>query len=773
MQQNNCHLFSILFFLLLMTAACSPTKEKANNDKMKIAIIPRPEKLVAKSGSFEVNETTILIAENESPEVQYVLNYLNGHFEKAAGFRLALGSSGQNAIVFSLNENIQHQEGYQLNADTKQINISASQPEGLFYGVQTLLQLLPPEIYTSTVQQNIELVVPAVEIEDAPRFSYRGLHLDVGRHFFNVEEVKKYIDALAYHKMNTFHWHLTEDQGWRIEIKQYPKLTEVGAYRNGTLIGHYSDQPHQFDGKRYGGFYTQEEVKEVVQYAKERFITVIPEIELPGHAQAALAAYPELACTEGPFEVWQLWGVSENVYCPKEETFQFLENVLTEVIGLFPSHYIHIGGDECPKKRWEESQFCQELMKREGLKDEHELQSWFISRIEKFVNSKGRSIIGWDEILEGGLAPNATVMSWRGEQGGIEAAKQKHDVIMTPTTYCYFDYYQSDHPGEPLAIGGFLPLKKVYAYNPIPEELATEESKYILGVQGNLWSEYIKTYDKVEYMVYPRATALAEVAWSQSEHKNFEDFTKRLGHHFKRFGYAGINAANHLYELDLHAHATGTGIEIELKALADDAAIYYTTDGTAPTQQSNLYDKPFPLSDNATIKAQAFLNGKKAGRSTEQTVHLHKAAGKSITLKSQPAPIYSASGNTALINGINASGTNFNDGEWLGFVGDNFEAVVNLGEVKSIEKIKLRFFNDNGSWIYLPVEVMVYTSKNGNDFKQQGAKKVISGEHGPVSIQFAINETQAQYVKILAKNFGGHPKTGAPVWLFVDEIVVE
>ena len=519
MQQKNNFNIYILFFLILVITACSPSS--LDSEIGKIAIIPQPDKVVLQTGSFEIGEATTLVSESENPEVKYVLNYLNDRFEKAAGFRLSSSSATKNVIVLSLNENIQNDEGYELIVDSEQIKISAAQPKGLFYGVQTILQLLPPEIYANGVQQNITWSLPAVEIEDSPRFSYRGLHLDVGRHFFNVEEVKKYIDALAYHKMNTFHWHLTEDQGWRIEIKKYPKLTEIGAYRDGTLIGHYSKEPHQFDDQKYGGYYTQDEVKEIVEYAKKRFITVIPEIELPGHAQAAIAAYPELACTDGPFEVMKLWGVSENVFCPTETTFEFLENVLEEVIALFPSKYIHIGGDECPKISWENSQFCQNLIRKEGLKDEHELQSWFISRIEKFLNSKGRSIIGWDEILEGGLAPNATVMSWRGESGGIEAAQQKHDVIMTPTTYCYFDYYQSDHPDEPLAIGGLLTLKKVYSYNPIPEELTSEEAKCILGVQGNLWSEYIKTYDKVEYMVYPRATALAEVGWSKLEHKNF------------------------------------------------------------------------------------------------------------------------------------------------------------------------------------------------------------------------------------------------------------
>ena len=368
------------------------------------------------------------------------------------------------------------------------------------------------------------------------------MHLDVGRHMFPIAYIKRYIDMIALHKMNKFHWHLTEDQGWRIEIKKYPKLTETGAFRKETLIGHGGKKPFTYDGKPYGGFYTQDEVKEIVAYAASRFITVIPEIEMPGHAMAALAAYPGLACTEGPFEVQTRWGVFDDVFCAgKEETFKFLEDVLSEVFELFPSGYVHIGGDECPKTRWEKCPLCQKRMKEEGLKDENELQSYFIQRIEKFVLSKGRKIIGWDEILEGGLAPEATVMSWRGTTGGVAAAKRKHEVIRAPYPFVYLDYYQCEPEGEPLAIGGYLPLEKVYSYDLMPEELTAEEQKYILGIQGNLWSEYLSTPEQMEYMAYPRMFAIAETGWTPGRLKDFEDFLARLEVLKKRYDAIGIN----------------------------------------------------------------------------------------------------------------------------------------------------------------------------------------------------------------------------------------
>jgi hexosaminidase len=406
--------------------------------------------------------------------------------------------------------------------------------------MQTLIQIIPDNAKK----------IPFVEITDYPRFAYRGLHLDVGRHMFPVAFIKKYIDVLAHHKMNRFHWHLTEDQGWRIEIKKYPKLQEIAAYRSETQVGKGGTKARataKYDGQRYGGFYTQEEVKDIVKYAADRHVTVIPEIELPGHAQAALTAYPNLGCTGGPYEVAKGWGVFTDVYCAgKEETFTFLQDVFDEVLPLFPSKYIHIGGDECPKNKWKTCPYCQKRIKKEKLGDEHALQSYFIQRIEKYLNSKGRQIIGWDEILEGGLAPNASVMSWRGEEGGIAAAEQNHDVVMTPVGWCYFDYAQDTSASEPLSIGNYLPINKVYSYEPVPSQLNPEQASHILGAQANVWTEYMKTPEQVEYMVYPRASAMAEVVWSPKDQRDYPDFVDRMKTHVKRLADWKVNYAKQI-----------------------------------------------------------------------------------------------------------------------------------------------------------------------------------------------------------------------------------
>ncbi len=432
-----------------------------------------------------------------------------------------------------------HSEYYKLSITPKQIRIAAYTDTGVFRACMTLLQMLPAD-YVQTKQTGFPL--PCVNIEDRPAFNYRGLHLDVCRHFFPVSFIKRYIDDMALFKYNVFHWHLTEDQGWRIEIKKYPKLTEVGAWRNGSQKGRYAE--HRFDSLRYGGFYTQEEVKEIVEYARQRYITVIPEIEMPGHSLAALAAYPQLSCTGGPFEVAKGWGVFDDVYCAgNDTTLNFLKDVLSEVLTLFPSKYIHIGGDECPKTRWKICPKCQNRMKLEGLKDEHELQSWFVQHIEKWLNEKGRSIIGWDEILEGGLAPNATVMSWRGTAGGEEAAKQGHNVIMTPGKPCYFDHYQSKDSTEPIAIGGYNPLQAVYDYSPVPTSLG-DLSTHVLGAQGNVWTEYMETEGHVEYMVWPRAAALAEALWTGTG-RDYQKFLKNLPSTMKQLETRGVNHARH------------------------------------------------------------------------------------------------------------------------------------------------------------------------------------------------------------------------------------
>lgn len=488
-----------------------------------LPIIPLPQKMEYQSGNFVLSSKTVIRSKDTS---SFEALFLKENIKNQTGLVLQILPEAPKAVskinlVFDVEGPAESnlKEVYKLMVNNQSVTIKAEYNQGIFYGIQTFLQLIPSE-------NKAEIKIPCLEINDQPKFNWRGMHLDVCRHYFPITFIKKYIDYLAHYKMNTFHWHLTEDQGWRIEIKKYPKLTEVGAWRNGSMVGRYDDQI--FDDIKYGGFYTQEEIKEVVAYASQRHVTIIPEIEMPGHSLAALAAYPELSCTGGPFEVGKKWGVFDDVYCPKEETFTFLENVLSEVMALFPSEYIHIGGDECPKTRWKSCAHCQRLIKEKGLKDEHELQSYFIQRIEKFVNSKGRKIIGWDEILEGGLAPNAAVMSWRGTEGGIAAAKQKHYVVMTPGSHCYFDHYQGKPENEPLAIGGFTSLEKVYNFNPMPKELDLEEQKYILGAQANVWTEYILTPEQVEYMIMPRMSALAEVLWGTAKPENYLDFKTRL-----------------------------------------------------------------------------------------------------------------------------------------------------------------------------------------------------------------------------------------------------
>lgn len=518
-----------LFTALFSTAAASGKDNP---------IIPAPVSYQENDGYFKLNGSTIITIPANYQKAGFVASLKKG-IELRCGLKLEsspVKNQAVKGIIFNLKKDLNiHPEGYKMVIGKKTITIEASSEAGLFYAVQSLLQLIPTESKSKSIK------IKCSEINDYPRFAWRGLHLDVCRHFMPKEFVLKYLDYMALHKLNRFHFHLTEDQGWRIEIKKYPELTTVGSFRSETLVGHGA-KSSIFDGVPHMGFYTQEDIKEIVRYAAERYITVVPEIEMPGHALAALASYPHLGCTGGPYKVATKWGVFDDVMCAgKESTFEFLENVLDEVIDLFPSELIHIGGDECPKTRWKECPLCQERIKSNGLKDEHELQSYFIGRIEKYLNSKGRQIIGWDEILEGGLAPNAAVMSWRGEKGGIEAAKMKHNVVMSPGSHCYFDHYQFDPQTEPLAIGGFTNLAKVYSYEPVPKELALEEQKYIMGAQANVWTEYIPNPEHAEYMVFPRVAALAEVVWSQKDKKEYKDFKRRLDILVKLYDKMNIN----------------------------------------------------------------------------------------------------------------------------------------------------------------------------------------------------------------------------------------
>jgi hexosaminidase len=583
-------------FLFLISVCLNVIVKAQDNHDPNLGIIPAPVSATRDPGHFNVNKYMVIIAKEK--EGRHVAAMLNDMLKQRYGFSLPVKTvAGKDNIVFELKPGSEPKEGYSLIIKPTGIIIKAGDGAGLFYGMQSLLQLMPTEKSTA-------YAVPCADIKDYPRFPYRGMHLDCGRHFFPVSFIKEYIDLMSRYKINTFHWHLTEDQGWRIEIKRYPKLTEVGSHRSETVIGHNSGV---YDGQPEGGYYTQDQIRDVVKYAAARYVTIIPEIEMPGHAQAALAAYPWLGCVGfGPtYQVWDKWGVTPNVFCAgKDSTFTFLENVLTEVMQLFPSHYIHIGGDECPKDHWKLCPDCQKRMKELGLTTEDQLQSYFIQRIEKFLNAHGRDIIGWDEILEGGLAPNATVMSWRGEQGGIAAAKQHHNVIMTPGEWLYFDHGQGDREHEPTNIGGYLPLSKVYSYNPVPAALSPDEQKYIIGMQANVWTEYMPTSAQVEYMVFPRMLALAEDAWTPLDKKDYTDFEKRLPDQLTWLDREHVHfRIPEPYGLQSDTTLTTDSAYINLRPLMPGTKIYYTLDGSIPITTSREFIKPFnvPLPQGKSI----------------------------------------------------------------------------------------------------------------------------------------------------------------------------
>ena len=766
----------VSFFML---ASFSTTAQKIN-------IVPQPAeiKIPKIAATFAITKSTIITLDGSGLEKS--ADFFNEYLKKYYGFALNISKkeAEKNSIILSLQHTDSSAAGaYTMAVSNNGISISGNDEAGAFYGIQTLIQLLP-------VQKIGSLNIPYISIKDYPRFQYRGMHLDVGRNFFPAEYIKKYIDYLALHKFNAFHWHLTEDQGWRIEIKKYPKLTSVGAFRNGTIIGHYPGKGNT--GRRYGGFYTQEEVKEIVKYAQDRYITIIPEIELPGHSSAAIAAYPQLSCfpdeptkisTRTPWsgsregkQVQQTWGVFEDVYCPSDYTFKFLEDVLDEVMQLFPSKYIHIGGDESPKEAWKRSDFCQQLIKENNLKDEHGLQSYFITKIEKYINSKGRNIIGWDEILEGGLAPNATVMSWRGEEGGIAAAKQHHNVIMTPGSHVYFDHSQSKNE-DSVTIGGYLPLNVVYNYNPVPKELNAEESKYILGAQGNVWSEYINNVPKLEYTIFPRMTALSEVLWTPQDKKDWSDFSSRLPAIFQRYKLWGANYSSAAYDLQSSVLPTEdhNGILWKLESKnANDKIIYVKGKNT---NASINYTEPVLINSSGTYGAAATrANNKILSSWTWKTFSFNKATGKKITLKNEPAPNHPGSGGFTLVNGIITEKGLSENSEWLGFQGTDLEADIDLGQLIKIKSVSLNVLDENGSWIYLPKEIQVATSYNGQNYSSI-ATIAIDGikDKGKTKFTLPVNTT-TRFVKVIAQNSGaipfGSPGAGSPSWLFADEIEV-
>ncbi len=751
-----------LFFSVFLFASCSKNQISVEE----INIIPKPQKLEKKAGQFVLNEMPIIKFEEGFNEAVNALKDILSHV-----FPGKKNEENQSKVISFIKDSSIEKEGYQLSITTKEIVIKASSEEGAFYAVQSFRQILPP-YFEKERSESLAIVLPCVEIEDSPRFSYRGMHLDVSRHMFPVEFIKKYIDILAMMKMNTFHWHLTDDQGWRIEIKKYPKLNSISSFRKETLIGHYNDTPQTYDGEKYGGYYRQDEIKEIVEYAKKKQITIIPEIEMPGHSTAVIAAYPELGCSGKQIDVAKKWGVFDDVFCPNDSTFIFLQNVLDEVMDLFPSEVIHIGGDEAPKTQWESSAFCQDLIRKEGLIDEHGLQSYFITRIEKYVNSKGRKIIGWDEILEGGLAPNAMLMSWRGMNGGIEAAKSKHEVVMSPTSHCYFDYYQSVHKDEPLAIGGYLPLEKVYAFDPVPEGLSEEEEQYIIGAQGNLWTEYMKDEDKVEYMIFPRILAMSEVVWSNKDARDYADFVERVEHFNQRLSVLDINYANHLYEISGELTAEEHDMKYHLSTLTKGKVIRYTLDGSSPDLNSESYDSPIAIQENALIKAAVFDSKIQLGREFTQEILVHKAMGSKISLNIEPHKSYTGSGKKGLINGIKGSDSRYGDKEWLGFWGEDLIIDIDLQNSTEIETIRTRLYNANGQWIYAPKQIMVSFDDGAfQTFEVDESDDLIK------DVKLEFSGIEAKMIRLKVPNFGFIPKgfqgAGNKAWTFIDEIIIE
>lgn len=743
-------------------------------------IIPQPKKIEFKSGNFVFSRCIDWQFDAGNEQLQWAMRPLFDRLQHAAGIKRedAINCKMRSTFNVILDKNFDKAEGYTLNVQPLSIEIRAQQPAGVFYAIQSLIQLLPVEIESPELVTNTAWKVPAVFIEDDPTFGYRGLMLDVARHFMTVDSVKRFIDLIAKQKNNRFHWHLTDSQGWRFESKKYPKLTEIGAYRKGTPLNTTYDYNSRPGDTLYGGYYTKDEMRDVVQYAKERFVTIIPEIEMPAHSKSALASYPELACLDSTGKPFPYPQQIQDEFCTKDETFTFLENVLSEVMEIFPSEYIHIGGDEAEKNNWKKCPHDIQRMKQEGLKGVDELQSYFIKRIATFVNGKGRKIIGWDEIMQGGLAPGATVMSWTGIENGIIAAKDRHYVVMTPGNYCYFDHYQSDAPSEPIAWGGYTPLPKVYSYYPVPAELNKQQAKYIWGTQGNLWREFIPTASKAEYMVFPRSIALAEVAWSDSSQKNYDDFVRRLIPYFKRLDYRDVNYSKHLFELRLKDSISGDGnVMIKLSGAGSNNKIYYTLDGEEPTANSAVYEKPVEITKSGKIRAAVIMEGKIVDELYRDFV-MHKGVAKKGSLLYPPSPYYNRGGDGAWHNGSIGSDGRYSDEEWLGWSGKDFNGTIDFQKPIEVSSLKTRFFHKPSSWIWMPEKLMVQVSNDGQNYETVSEKEIqppADEKAYPVSLSW--KPIKARFIRIIAvpkqqipQGFGG---AGEKAWLFVDEMILE
>ncbi len=760
-----------LFGILLMLSACS---EKKTISEKEVSIIPRPVEIKKEAGFFTFNENTVfIITQNKWRDVAKVLT---DKFQKACNWDLLIKDveTDKNCVVFIKNDTLP-KEAYNLEIDEDKITIAASSFNGFLYGIETIRQLLPKEIESKTNVNNIKWQVPALQIKDSPRFKWRGLMLDVSRHFFKKEYLLKTIDRLAFLKMNILHLHLVDDQGWRIEIKKYPKLTDLGAWRVNQEDKHWNNRANNSpqDRGNYGGFYTQKEMKEIVAYAQKKGITVVPEIEMPAHISCAIAAYPELSCQGKPIAVPSggFWPITD-IYCAgNENTFTFLEDVFTEVMALFPSKYIHIGGDEATKTNWKKCKKCKKRIHREKLKNVEELQSYFIKRIEKIINAKGKKLIGWDEILEGGLAPQATVMSWRGVKGGLEASEQGHDVIMSPGSHCYFNHYQGNPQYEPVAQGGYTPLSKVYKYEPVVETMTSEQKKHVLGAQANLWSEFITTEAHSEYMLFPRLLALSEVLWSKKSQRDWGDFSKRINILLKRLDIMAINYSQSAKKVSLSTEVAekDKGIAVIINSEFPNEDIRYSLDdGDFAT-----YTQPIILDKTTSIKAAIFEDDKPIGKPIEKKLIFHKGVGKKVSFSIEPSETYKGT-RTTLVDIFRGS-THFRDGKWQGWNHTDTEVTLDLGEPTEISKITVGCLEDQASWIIFPEKLEIYTSIDGKKYNKVGVKKYPYRANGYVTLNdfnIKLDKQKARYIKTRIW-YARHGKDSPHSWIFVDEIIVE